>query len=111
MSPSVWELVSLGIAIFCTSVLLALSHWIPLTGKLARLSAYKWGTILLWAGFAGWRLANGDWQTPAGAALIYLGGGLAVIGAYRWDKFIKKHKKNAHKVKMIEATDDTLKKS
>lgn len=108
MRPFTFELVSLGIAIIVTCLALAVSHWLPLLGKLSRVSAYVWGTVLLWAGFTGWRLANGDWRTAAGLALICLCGGMTVIGAYRWDAFIDKHKSNARKAKMAEAVDDDL---
>ena len=100
-----WPLLSLGIAMTVTVLALAVEHWFPYVGRLARLQAYTVGTVTLWAGFSLWRLMNGDWMTPLGLAAICGVGGLTVILGYKVDTWVKKMRQAG----MAEDADGTLK--
>jgi len=107
-----WPVLSLAIVALTTALALAFSHlaarhWSDSGKKPRRLVAYTWGTVILWIAFSAWRLMNGDWFTPLGAAIIDVSGGLAVILSYREDK----RTKAIRKAKMAEDADGTLKKS
>ena len=100
-----WPLLSLGIAMTITALALAVEHWFPYVGRLARLQAYTVGTVTLWMGFSLWRLMNGDWQTPLGLAAICATGGLTVIVGYKIDHWVKRIRQAG----MAEDADGTLK--
>ena len=85
-----------------TILLLTTGHWMPL--RLSRIQAYIYGTASILAGFAVWRLAKGDWLTPAGLAIIAVAGGVTVKAAYTADDVTKR----VSQARMAEAADDDL---
>ena len=67
------------------SLLLLVGHYFNWTRPLSRIQRYVFGVTSILAGFATWRLLDGDWQTPAGLAILSLTAGAVVALAYWWD--------------------------
>ncbi len=96
-----WLLVA---AALFAGLVLALSHWVPLLNTPGVVKRYIFGVTTLWLAFCLWRLPRGDWQTPAGLAVIIIIGGGAVLAAYFWDEYVTARRK----ADKAEALDDSL---
>jgi len=90
--------------IVLSALVLLVMHWFPWPDGLSRLGAYALGVIALLLGFSLWRLLLGDWQTPAGLAIISASGGIVVVTAYKIDHYVVR----IRAASKAEATDDEL---
>ena len=99
-----YELYTLIGAAAFTTLLQLVAHYIEKPKEPRLLVRYVWGTAILGCGFALWRTVNGEWETVVGLAVIDATAGLAVIGAYGWDKTVER----IRQAKMVEGADDEL---
>ena len=90
-----------------TALLLAMGHWAPWEPPLSWLGRYVYGVSAILAGFAIWRLAAGDWITPAGFLTLAIVGGGTVVLCYRIDSWVL----TMRKAKKAERGDDELTRS
>lgn len=84
-----WRMGTLGAGALLTVLVLAVGHWFPWPRRLSRIQAYVYGVSSILAGFAVWRLLNGDWVTVVGLGVIAGAGGVTVVGAYRLDDVVR----------------------
>ena len=104
--------VAAGVAALILAFLhLASIHWSDSGKRPKRLVAYGCGTMALWIAFATWRLANGDWWTPIGLAIIDLAGGLAVILSYREDERAEKRERERKEAALYKKQAEMLEKA
>jgi hypothetical protein len=99
-----WQIGTLAAGAILTTLILAIGHWFPLPHRLPRIQAYIYGTTAIIAGFALWRLLNGDWITIAGLVIVATAGGITVILAYKIDDIVARLRQ-AHQA---QAADEEL---
>jgi hypothetical protein len=94
----------LGAGALLTALLLAVFHWVPWLDPARLIRNYILGVAGIVAGFALWRLPQGDWLTVVGLLAITLVGGLVTLAVRGVDRVAQALRRE----EMAERCDDEL---